>query len=156
MAMVLAPLMAFRPGKQVKQQMAFRDKAIALGMQVKIADMPQTHRAKVRQQRVEQGVLYRLPFRQRQSMSAIQPLWCVNTEQGFEWSSTPDSRIKLLFEQCWPHLPPGSVALELSASGIALYWLEQGGLEQVQYLYEQLDNLRTSIVEYYGVNDANT
>ena len=154
--MVVAPLMAFKPTKLVKQQMAFRDKALALGLQVKVADLPQSHRAKVRQQPVEHGVVYRLPFRQSQSLAVIDPQICVITDEGFEWSGTAQEYIRQLFEQRWSQLPKDSVALELNATGVAVYWQEQGRVEGVQQLYDVLSNLSTGIFDYYGVTDGTT
>jgi hypothetical protein len=152
-AMVVAPLMAFKPSKLVKRQMTFRDKALALGLQVKVADLPQSHRAKVRQQAVEQGVVYRLPFRQQKSLAVIDPQTCVFTGEDFEWSGTQQELIQQYFEQCWAQLPPDSVALELNATGVAVYWQEQGSVERVQQLYEVLSSLSSSIFDYYGVTD---
>lgn len=154
--MVAAPLMAFRPTKLVKRQMAFRDKALALGLQVKVADLPQSHRAKVRQQAVEQGVVYRLPFRQNKSLAVIDAQMCVFTDEGFEWSGTAQEFIRQLFEQRWSQLPRDAVALELNATGVAVYWQEQGAVERVQHLYEVLSSLSSSIFDYYGVTDGAT
>jgi hypothetical protein len=154
--MVLAPLMAFMPSKLVKRQMEFRERAIALGLQVKVADLPQSSRAKVRKQDVEQGVVYRLPFRQRQSLAAIAQQSCVTTEQGFEWSALQEDFVKPMFERCWSQLPEDVVALELNASGVAVYWREQGTIERVQQLYDVLSGLRAQVLEFYGVNNGNT
>jgi hypothetical protein len=156
LAMVLVPLMAFKPSKLVKRQMAFRDKALALGLQVKVADMPQSHRAKVRQQAVEHGVVYRLPFRRQKSLAVIDPQTCVFTGEGFEWSGTQPEFIQQHFEQCWAQLPPDSLALELNVTGVAVYWREQGTVERVQQLYEVLSSLSSSIFDYYGVTDGAT
>jgi hypothetical protein len=156
LAMVVAPLMAFKPSKLVKRQMAFREKALALGLQVKVADLPQSHRAKVRQQAVEQGVVYRLPFRQQKSLAVIDPQICVFTGEGFEWSGSQPEFIQQLFEQCWKQLPPDSVALELNATGVAVYWGEQGTVERVQQLNDVLSSLSSSILAYYGVTDGAT
>lgn len=154
--MVVAPLMAFKPSKLVKRQMAFRDEALALGLQVKVADLPQSHRAKVRQQSVEQGVVYRLPFRQQKSLAVIDPQICVFTGEGFEWPGIAQEFIQQRFEQCWSQLPPDSVALELNVTGVAVYWQEQGTVERVQQLYEVLSDLSSSILDYYGVTDGAT
>lgn len=152
--MVLAPLMAFKPSKTVKRQMQFREKALALGLQIKVADLPQSHRARVRQQDLEQGVVYRLPFRQKQSLAGIQHQICIATEKGFEWPSGQQKHVKELFEQCWPGLPADAVALELSATGLGLYWSEQGSPGEVQRAYDLLNALYSKLLDYYGVSDA--
>ncbi len=151
LAMVIAPLMAFKPSKTVKRQMAFRERAIALGLQVKVADLPQSHRDKVRREAIEQGVVYRLPFIRRQSLAHINRQCCVNTEQGLEWSGQVEDVVKVLFEAQFQQLTEDTVALELSSVGVGVYWREQGTIERVEQLHQVLDSLRARLNDYYGV-----
>lgn len=151
LAMVLAPLMAFRPTKLVKRQTAFREKAIGLGLQVKIADLPQSHRAKVRQQDPEQGVIYRLPFVTDKPLENPELQCCIQVEQSFEWVGKQPPLDRDLFEQALADLGDDSVALELSSTGVGLYWREQGEPERVQQVYESLLKLRSAVLDRIGV-----
>ena len=147
--MVLSPVFWIMPSPRQKRQMQLRQQAMSLGFMVKIADLPQQHRAKVRKEKVEQGVTYRLPWEvKRKHPEGIEYLLMRDpgeTPSGFDGSGF-GQQMQVLMQDALQQLPDSVVALEYAGPGLALYWREHGDAELVNGLYQQLGELRKAVL----------
>ena len=147
--LVLSPIFWIMPSPKQKRQMQLRQRAMTIGFIVKIADLPQGYRAKVRQEKVEQGVTYRLAWGiKRKHPEGVEYLLMRNPDEeisDFDDSSF-DRQIQLLMRNTLQQLPDAVVALEYASPGLALYWREQGSVELVDELYRQLGELRSAVL----------
>ena len=146
---VLSPVFWIMPSPAQKRQMQLRQHAMTLGFIVKIADLPQSHLAKVRKEKVEQGVTYRLPWAvKRKHPQNIDYLLMRNSEEAplcFDNSSF-GQQMHLLMQDTLLQLPDSVVALEYANPGLAVYWHERGDVELVSSLYQQLIELRHAVL----------
>ncbi len=143
--MVLSPIFWIMPSPKQKRQMQLRQKAMSIGFIVKIADLPQQHRAIVRKEKAEQGVTYRLPWEiKRKHPEGLKYLLMRNPDGATTSTSSPD--LQALMQKCLDQLPDTVVALEYSSPGLALYWRERGDSEVVEELYQRMIQLRTAVL----------
>ena len=137
LAFVLAPVFWIMPSPGQKRQIQLRERAMALGLQIKICDLPQTRRAQVRKEPAQQGVVYRLHWRHPLSGPALFHLLC---QRG---ATEPlDTVAGGILQRALDNLPETVVAIEYTNSGVAVYWREGGGVERVEQLYNALQGLQ--------------
>lgn len=147
-AFVLGPVFWIMPSPAAKRQMRLRERAMALGLQVKLCDLPQTRLAKVRKESPIKGVVYRLPrSREKKSATDIYQLVLRNddvaqTQNEVQQRATATAQ---LLTQGLDSLPEGVTALEYGPSGLGLYWREKGGVEVVEAMHQQLLDLSTRL-----------
>ncbi|WP_145999211.1 hypothetical protein [Oceanicoccus sp. KOV_DT_Chl] len=144
MAVVLSPIFWMMPSPKQKRQMQLRQHAMNLGLQVKICDLPQTERAKVRREPVVQGVIYRLPWRskQRDVFQHIVQRSDLETEP-FQKAGSRDWQT--LVGATLAALPDTVVAIEYATAGLAIFWREQGDVDFVESLKRQLQQLQQQL-----------
>ena len=147
--MVLSPIFWIMPSPKQKRQMQLRQKAMALGLIVKIADLPQQHRAKVRQEKAEQGVTYLLPWEvKRKHPEGVEYLLMRDpgdTPSSFDGSAFAQ-QMQALMQAALQQLPDSVVALDYAKPGLSLYWRERGDIEVVSSLHSQLSDLRKAVL----------
>lgn len=141
-ALVLSPIFWVMPSPRQKRQMLLRQRAMALGLQVKVCDLPQNHRAKVRKERPEQGVVYRLPWRSPDANGESFNYLSLRNEQ---LADTPPAAVKELMLTALEAMAEPVVALEFNGSGLAVYWRENGSVELVEQIVEHLKSLRQDL-----------
>ena len=143
--MVVAPIFWFMPSPEVRRQVKLRDKAMALGLQVQVCDLPQTYKAKVRQEYIEKGVVYRLPWLQaKRSVGSFHYQWVANDtqEQALpEWLSP-------LLAATHAMMPADIIAVEYATPGVAIYWREKGEVDKVAQVHSCLQSLQQQISEH--------
>lgn len=147
--LMLSPVFWIMPSPAQKRQMQLRQKAMSLGFIVKITDLPQQYRAKVRKEKVEQGVVYRLPWGvKRKHPGGIEYLLIRDSDETLLWvdSSSFGRQMYSLMQNTLQQLPNSVVALEYAAPGLAVYWREHGHAELVNDLYQQLTKLRSAVL----------
>lgn len=140
-ALVLAPIFWIMPSPRQKRLMAFRQSALALGLQVQVCDLPQTHRAKVRQESPHQGVLYRLPWKHPQLKSQRFDYLVLRDGVGEGEQDKRVGRVAELLREYLAGYPQQFCAIEFSNIGVAVYWKEQGAVEFVATVHQSLIEL---------------
>lgn len=145
MLLVLSPVFWMMPSPKEKRQMQLRQRAMSLGFQVKICDLPQTHVAVVRQEPAEQGVVYRLLWREKKRSADNFHHVILRHQADEDKPKLPEATSSLLLGTL-ALMPEQVVALEYASSGVALYWRERGGVEQVDQLHQQITTLQSDLL----------
>lgn len=139
--LMLSPVFWLMPSPSQKRQMLLRQYAMSLGFQIKVCDLPQTHRQSVRKEAPEQGVVYRLPWLEKfTGRNGFQQL-LIRGDDNPALSETSPELFQLMRDRL-EQLPDCVYALEISASGVGIYWKERATVEQVKTLYDWLVTLR--------------
>lgn len=147
MALVLGPVFWLRPSPAQKRQARVRMAARAHGLDVRLTDLPQTHRAAVRREDVNQGVVYRLPVFDPRAVISLKHR-CVREPGATAWEDEGDVLPAALQErlaQMLTQMPDDAVAVELGPQGPAVFWSERGSEEMVVHLAAQLKALRAAM-----------
>ncbi|WP_019530189.1 hypothetical protein [Dasania marina] len=163
-AIVLGPIMWMMPSTRQRQQVALRQYALAQGLQIKVCDLPQSHRQRVRKAPAKQGVIYRLPLANKRPITMTQvyclsraefvsdqfspqPEPAVTSPQAdvYEWQGDSLAAVEAEFTAALQHCPASAVAIEYSAAGVACYWQERGGNAAVDQIKSALAALREQL-----------
>jgi hypothetical protein len=141
-ALVLGPVMWLMPSATQSRQAKLRTRAIALGLDVKIAEMPQVRRALVRKEDTVMGAVYRYRHPEKHLGSS----WMVRREPGHEWEEEGLAGVPLpqreLLQQLQSQLPADVYAIEQSDFGVGMYWTERGDVPTVERCAQQLRQLQ--------------
>lgn len=140
----LSPIFWMMPSPKQKRLMQLRQTAMALGFQIKVVDLPQTHRQIVRQEPLVQGVVYRLPWIKKKSTSPVFEHLLIRAEVESSSSDMPTIGHSLL-AAALEVLPKTVMAIEYATTGVAAYWREQGGDAEVELMHQQLSELRRTL-----------
>lgn len=146
-ALVLGPVFWLRPSPAQKRQARVRMAARAQGLDVRLTDLPQTHRAAVRREDVRQGVVYRLPVFDPRTVISLKHR-CVREPGAVEWEDEGDelpAALRDRLAQMLAQMPDDAVAVEIGPQGPAVFWGERGGEEMVRHLAAQLKALREAM-----------
>lgn len=138
-ALALAPIMALKPSKRQKQQVAMRDRARTCGLQVQVCQLPQTHRQQVRQEDSESGVAYRLLW--RHPLAKFKAIHFLLLREEKEPNKAPVAIVDAL-QETLAALPASVMAVEFTDIGLAAFWQEEGEPGQVEQIAAQLQSLR--------------
>ena len=142
--LVFSPVVMMMPSPRQRRQAQLRERARRLGIDVRVSELPQTRRQQVRREPVEQGVVYRLPQRDgwhqarahlRCRAGAAEP-WEVQ-----EGSPSLSPSLEAAVMQVAERMPTDAVALELAATGPAIYWREYGSEQAVERVHLLLTEL---------------
>lgn len=127
--LVLSPVAWMMPSPQQHRQAKLREYARKLGIDVRIGELPQTRRERVRAQPVEQGAIYRIPVRDgwRQPRSYM----LCRLSAAEPWEALEDSpplapALEAVLQQVAATVPADVVGIELAVTGPAFYWRERG------------------------------
>lgn len=146
-ALVLAPVFWIMPSPRQKRLMAFRQAALELGLSVQVTDLPQTHRAKVRQEAPQHGVLYRLPWKHPQLKSQRFTSLVLREAPVESGQNNQPGRVAKLLTEHLADYPEQFCAIEFSNIGLAVYWKELGPVEYVETLHRSLTDLCAELAE---------
>ncbi len=144
-AMLVAPVFWMMPSPRQKRAMRLRERAMQLGMQVSICDLPQSRRSRVRKEQPEQGVAYRLAWQQAMPTGKYSYL-CLRVEDGFETIGDSNPLINESLQGCLSEAPPEVLALECNGSGLLLFWREHGSVDEVEKLHAFLQTSREAML----------
>jgi hypothetical protein len=139
--LVLGPVLWMMPSAAQSRQAKLRAHASAIGLQVKIADMPQVHRARIRKEDSLAGAMYIL----RHPPRHVCKNWLVSREYGGQWEDEALARVPLaqrkVLEKLNQEIPATIYGFEQNPQGIAIYWSEQGDVAAVDRCLEYLQQL---------------
>lgn len=141
---LVGSVMWLKPSPAQRRQEEFRMLARQLGLDVRLAPLPQTRRARVRQEAPDPGVVYRL-LRFDIKAPLAQDYVLVRDNADAPWEAQTDAALPAALQQVvnavLPGLPRDSVALELTAHGPGIYWRERGNTQTVRDLGGALERL---------------
>ena len=148
--MIVGSVMWLKPSPAQQRQARLRTLARELGIDVRLCSLPQCRRARVREERPEQGVVYRLPIFDPAAASVPHYLLC-REEATAPWSVEIDAvlppALQALVDRVCTGLPADVVALELGPAGPAAYWRERGDEDVLRRLYRALEDLRGAVLD---------
>ena len=157
--MVVGSVLWLKPSKAQLRQTNLRLLARRLGIDVRLCNLPQSRRARVREERPEQGTVYRLPIFERREPPPPDYLLCRENsaapwlvEKSLGEKNTSENEIQLppalraLVEKVAAELPADAVALELGPQGPAVYWRERGDENTLRRLHQMLVELRSALL----------
>lgn len=150
--MVLGSILWLKPSAAQQRQTQLRLLARQLGIDVRLCSLPQCRRARVREERPEQGVVYRLPVFDPAAAGVPQYLLCRENAAApwsVEMSAPLAPALLALVDRVCAELPADAVALELGPGGPAVYWKERGDEDVLRRLYKSLEELRAALPGAY-------
>lgn len=140
-ALVIGPVLWMKPSQGQARQARIRLKARALGLDVRLTELPQTHRAAVRREDVRQGVVYRSVVYDPRTVIALNHRLIRDADQ---WEAEGDKlppALQGVLDQVSANLPASVVAIELGPQGPGVYWREVGDEPEVEQIAAQLKTL---------------
>jgi hypothetical protein len=150
-AVVVGPIFGLMPSSKQKRQMKLRDKAMGLGFQVKICQLPQLHRAKIRKEDTVEGVAYRFPRNTKnqagRAVVSEQQILCLRDGTDQDKPKNPSPFYRCL-EEALDVLPSDIVAVELTPLWYGVYWNERGSEEDILIIKSQLEMLDKRISQF--------
>lgn len=147
--MVLGSVLWLKPSKTQQRQTELRLLARQLGLDVRLCNLPQCRRARVREERPEQGVVYRLPVFERREPPLPEYLLCRDSATApwsVETAAPLSPALQTLVDKACTELPADTAALELGPQGPAVYWRERGDEHTLRRLYRTLADLRAELL----------
>lgn len=149
--MVFGSVMWLKPSAAQQRQTRMRLRARELGLDVRLASIPQTRRDRVREERPEQGVVYRLlQFGDKKNRLQRDYVWCRDNTHSV-WEIEKDeglpSPLRMQVEAVFSDLPADTRAVELTPNGPGVYWLERGDEESVRRLHDILARLQQVLLQ---------
>jgi len=147
--MMVGSVMWLKPSKGQQRQTQLRLLARQLGIDVRLCDLPQCRRARVREERPEQGVVYRMPIFERTEPPLPEYLLCRDSAAApwsVEVAAALPPRLQALVDKACAELPVDTAALELGPQGPAVYWRERGDEDTLRRLYRTLADLRAELL----------
>ena len=137
-----------KPSAAQQRQTQLRLRARRLGLDVRLCSLPQTRRARVREERPEQGVVYRLlRFGDRKQLALAYTVCRADAQSEWESESavalpqTVRERLELIL----PQLPADAVAFEITPQGCGVYWRERGDADVVEKLKRLLETMQEAL-----------
>ncbi len=143
-ALVLSPVFWMMPSPKQKRQIQLRQRAMALGLQVKVCDLPQTHRAMVRKESPEQGVVYRLLWRRADTENENFHFLCLRDDDERANGAT-QTVVEDILSDALASMGDIILAVEYSHAGLAIYWRENDAVERVDQIFQQLQSLQQAL-----------
>ena len=147
LALILAPVFWIMPSPGMRRQEKLRQHALALGLQIKVCELPQSHRASVRREDTVRGVVYRLPWQGRQGRGDTYYGTCIKVDGGTECEGSLEAPVQAMMRNSTLALPVFCYGTECSNSGVGIFWQEQGDSDAVQVIHEKLTLLRQQLQE---------
>lgn len=148
---IIGSVMWLKPSPMQRRQTQMRLLALELGLDVRLSGLPQTRRSRVRQERPEQGVVYRwLQFGDNKNGLTRDYLWSrdgVNSAWEIESTDGLSPSLLVKIEAMFTELPADARAVELAPHGPAIYWMERGGEEAVRGVQQLLHRLQQLLLK---------
>lgn len=149
MLMIVGSVMWLKPSPGQQRQTRLRLLARQLGIDVRLCNLPQCRRARVREERPEQGAVYRLPIFDPATAAVPHYQLCRDSADA-AWSAEIDAPLphdlQALVDRVCATLPADVAALELGPAGPAVYWRERGDEDTLRRVYKSLEDLRTALL----------
>ena len=145
------PVLWLKPSPAQKRQAQLRQYAMGLGLQIKLCDLPQTHRATVRKEIPAKGVVYKLPITSKDGRFLQQNYLLLRTESDFE-ALGDHSAIQSVLKQHLFQLPDKVSALECNPAGVGAYWREKGAEADIDQIHQVLIDLRKAVLSLGSAN----
>jgi hypothetical protein len=149
MLVIIGSVLWLKPSAAQQRQARLRLLARELGIDVRLCSLPQCRRARVREERPEQGVVYRLPVFDPAAADVPHYLLCRDNASA-PWSAEIAAELSPALQaevdRACGALPADAVALELSPAGPAVYWQERGDEDVLRRLYKSLEDLRQTLL----------
>lgn len=146
LAIVIGPIMWIMPSPSQRKLVKLRQYAIAKGFHIKVADIPQSHRQKVRREDPIRGVYYSLPLLIKPKAGDEKFHFCLTRSDGSpEWVDDNIPVNASAMEELLTAMPDSVIAVEHASYGVAAYWRERGGEGSVDQIAEQLQNFRKTL-----------
>jgi hypothetical protein len=148
---IIGSVMWLKPSPTQRRQTRMRLLARQLGLDVRLSGIPQTRRARVRQERPEQGVVYRwLQFGDNKNGLTRDYVWCRDDANSAWEIESPDglpSSLLVKIEAIFTELPTDARAVEIAPNGPGIYWMERGGEDAVRGVQQLLHRLQQLLLE---------
>ena len=146
--LVFSPVVMMMPSPRQRRQALLRERARRLGIDVRVGELPQTRRQQVRREPAEQGVVYRLS--QRDGWHQVRAHLRCRASAAEAWevqegSPVLSAAVEAALQQMAERVPADVVAIELAATGPAVYWRERGSEQVVERLHGLLGELATAL-----------
>jgi hypothetical protein len=146
-ALALGPVMWMMPSTHQKRLASLRARAQALGLEVKIAAMPQLHRAQIRKEAPLMGALYRLRFAPQYAAKHHITEWLAcRAPDTREWDEQSIQAVPLaqrqVLQTLLAQLPDDVAGIDQNIMGIAIYWRELADVSVVDNLLSSLQQLQ--------------
>ena len=146
-AFVLSPMLKMLPSAREKEQMKLRRKAMSLGMQVKLCVVPYLKKTIEKIYRPD-GIAYRL-MRERDQMKKFQHKktrqWVRKTGDN-DWYQLQDRGHTHIdcceITELLTPLTPACTAYESAADSCAIFWQEKGTEQDVENIYQTIQNIQ--------------
>lgn len=139
-ALLLGPVLWLRPSPMDRRRARIRDRARELGLHIRVCDLPQTRRERVRGDHPGLGAAYSL----RSGEKAL-PAGCWIRSVGDDWQTVEGDPVpgaqRVWLEGVAAGLPAGVVALERGGRLATVYWDERGGEAAVDAVLASLQRL---------------
>lgn len=152
--LIIGPVMWLKPSPGEARRARLRLLARELGLQVRLCNLPQVRRARVRREDTEQGVMYLLPLPEPGKLRPVD--YClVRAGAGESWENENAEPLPPELQAAVQHtaaaLPGDAVALSLTSQGPAVYWRERGDEATVRALAAELGTLRARMAAALAV-----
>lgn len=149
LVMLAGSIMWLKPSAAQQRQTNLRLLARQLGLDVRLCTLPQTRRARVREELPQQGVVYRLLRFGEKRAKPFEYLVCrVDAQAAWESEANielpPSVRAQL--DSVLAQLPTDVVAFEITAQGCGIYWRERGDEDTVRSLQHLLETMHQTLV----------
>lgn len=118
---------------------------MGLGLQIKLCDLPQSHRAVVRKESPTKGVVYKLAITGNDGQFLQRNYLLLRNEGDFE-ASGDHTAIQSVLKQQLLQLPASVSALECNPAGVGAYWREKGEEADIDQIYQVLSDLRQQVL----------
>ncbi len=148
MLMIVGSVLWLKPSATDQRQTKLRLLARQLGVDVRLCNLPQSRRARVRAERPEPGVVYRLPIFARRDPPAPDYLLCRDNATAPWLSENVEElpvALRRLLEKVSAEVPADAVAIELGPQGPAVYWRERGDEQTLRQLAQSLTELKAAL-----------
>ena len=146
LAVVIGPVMWIMPSASQRKLVKLRQYAISKGFHIKVADMPQSHRQKVRKQDPVRGVYYSLPLLSKPKAGDEKFHYCLTrSDTDAEWLDDNVPVNASIMEQLLLKMPETVIAVEHASYGVAIYWQEKGDHNTVDDITQLLQTFRQAL-----------
>lgn len=142
--LVVSPVMWMMPSPVQRRQARLRSRAAQLGLQVRLGELPQTRRQRVRREPARQGVSYGLPIYGKPELFDGEYRLC-REQAGAAWEAEPERTLAPVLvaalDSAAAAVPADVVAIDLTPQGPVLWWSERGDEQVVASIAAQLQAL---------------
>lgn len=148
--MLAGSVMWLKPSAAQQRQTNLRLLARSLGLDVRLCTLPQTRRARVREEPAEQGVVYRLLRFGEKNRLVIEYQVCRADAQS-EWENETSTdlppAVRTQLDSVLAQLPADAVAFEITPQGCGVYWKERGDEDTVRSIRRLLGEMQQALMK---------